>query len=228
MQHAGQPHILDEGRAAGDFARNVETRDRLADDLMARNRLRRGLGARFAVEIEIGDQLAIADLASIGRRDDAIGRRQLVRRHAEPLGREIDEERAYLGAGHAQRGAAVLDRLAAGRLAFVRRLAGIAGDHLDACERQVQLLGRDLGEGGENPLPQLDLAGEDGRRAVGVDADPAVELAIALQAAGQPGRILPKGVPGIERERDDEGAEAGGEFAPIERGSVHDHVLPFA
>ena len=111
----------------------------------------------------LGGQLAIADLAAVRRRDHAVGDRQLIGRHAEPLGGELEQDRAHLGAGHAQGGAAVLDRLAAGGLALVRRLAGVAGDHLDARERQIELLGRDLGERGEDPLPELDLAGEDGR-----------------------------------------------------------------
>ena len=102
-----------------------------------------------------------------GADDDAVGDSQLIRSHAEPLGGEIDQDGAHLGACHAQRGAAVLDRLAAGGLALIRGLAGIAGNHLEARERQIELLGRDLRERGEDALPQLDLAGEDGRGAVG-------------------------------------------------------------
>ena len=41
-------------------------------------------------------------------------------------------------------------------------------------------------ERGEDALPELDLAGEHGRRAVGIDADPGIEPAVGLQAAGQP------------------------------------------
>ena len=197
----GQPHVLDESGAAGDLGRDVEARHGFSDDPVARRRLRRCL--RRCLAIEIGHcELAVADLASVRRRDDTVGHRQLIRRHPEPLGRELEEDRAHLGAGHAQRRAAVLDRLAAGGLALVRRLAGIAGNHRDAGERQIELLGRDLRERGENALPQLDLAGEDGGGAVGVDADPAVELAIVLQTAGKP--FLPNGGHRIEREGDDD------------------------
>ena len=182
MQHAGKPHVLDECRAAGDFARNIETRNGFPDDLVSGGRFRRRLGTRFAVEI--GIEIAVTDLASVRRRDRAVGNRQLVRRHAEPLGGEIDQDRAHFGGGHAQRRAAVLDRLATGGLSLVRRLTGIAGDHLDAGQRQIELFGCDLRERGEDALPQLDLAGEDGRGAVGIDADPTVEPAIVLQTAG--------------------------------------------
>src|SRR5262249_42599331 len=82
-----------------------------------------------------------------------------------------------------------------------------------------ELFGRDLRERGEYALPQLDLAGEDGRGAVGIDADPTVEPAIVLQTSGQ--SFLPACKLRIEREGDDDRTEAGGEFAPIESGSVH-------
>ena len=88
------------------------------------------------------------------------------------------------------------------------RPAGVAGDHLDAVERQVELLGRDLGERGQDALAELDLAGEDGRGAVGVDADPAVELAVVLQAAGQPRRLLRERALRIEREGDHDARRA--------------------
>ena len=55
--------------------------------------------------------------------DDAVGDGQRIRRNGE-LGRgEIDQHAAHLGAGQAQRRAAVLDRLAAGGLPFVGRHA---------------------------------------------------------------------------------------------------------
>ena len=50
----------------------------------------------------------------------------------------------------------------------------------DARERQVELLGRDLRERGEDALPEFDLAGEHGRGAVGVDAQPGVEHAVVV------------------------------------------------
>src|SRR5262249_62319127 len=102
------------------------------------------------------------------------------------------------GGGHAQRRPAVLDRLATGGLSLVWGLAGVAGDHLDAGQRQIELLGGDLRERGEDALPPLDPAGEDGRRAVGIDAGATVEPTIGLQAPGQP--FLPPRKLRIERE----------------------------
>ncbi len=133
MQHAGKPHVLDECRAAGDFAWNIETRNRFSYDLVSGGRFWRCLGTRFAVEI--GIEIAVTNLASVRRRNRAVGDRQLVRRDTEPLGGEIDQDRAHFGGGHAQRRTAVLDRLATGGLPLVRCLAGVAGDHLDAGQR---------------------------------------------------------------------------------------------
>ena len=53
-------------------------------------------------------------------------------------------------------------------------------------ERQIELFGGDLLQRREDALAELDLAGEDGRGAVGVDAQPRIEPAVGLQAAGQP------------------------------------------
>ena len=187
-----------------------------------------GFGVALAVasRLRSGSEFAVADLAAVRRRDDAVGDLQLIRCHAEPLRREVDQNGASLGACHAQSCAAVLDRLAAGGLTLVRRLAGVAGDHPDASERQIDLLGGDLREGGENALPQFDFSREDGRGAVGVDANPAVELAIVLQAPGQP--FLTEGKIGIERERHHERTKPAGETASRESGSVHRQVLPLA
>src|SRR5262249_42387793 len=128
--------------------------------------------------------------------------------------------------GHAQGRAAVLDRLAAGGLALVRRAPGVAGNHRNTGKRQIELLGRDLLQRRENALPQLDLAGEDRGGAVGVDPDPAVEPPVVLQAAREPGGLLAQCRLRVERERNDQGAEACGEFASVECGSVHGQVLP--
>src|SRR5262249_58798926 len=51
MQHAGEPHVLDECRAAGDLAGNIEARNGFAYDLVSGGRFRRRLGTCFAVEV---------------------------------------------------------------------------------------------------------------------------------------------------------------------------------
>ena len=60
-----------------------------------------------------------------------------------------------------------------------------------------------------------------------IDADPGVEHAVVLQAAGQPGCSAPARASDRARRRR-RCAEAGGEVAARENGSVHRQVLPFA
>ena len=52
----------------------------------------------------------------------------------------------------------------------------------------AELFRRDLRQRGEDALAELDLAGEDGGGAVGIDAQPGIEHAVARKAAGQRAR----------------------------------------
>ncbi len=228
VQHAGRPDILHEGDAAGDLGGNVQARDRSSDDAVACRGLRCDLGGGVALQVGLGGKLAITDLAAVGRAGNAVGKHEGIGADAEPPGGERGQHRAHLGGGHAQAGTTRLERHAAGGEAFIGGARGVAGDHPDPIEREIELLGRDLGERGEDPLPELDLAGEDRRAAVGIDADPGAEPAIALQAAGQTRRLLAARDVRAEGECDEDAAEAGGEFATVESGRIHDRLLPFA
>ena len=73
--------------------------------------------------------------------------------------------------------------MAAGGVAFVGGAAGIGGDDLDRLEGNIELFGGDLQERGLDALAEFDLAGEDRDRAVGVDADPGVEIGRSCEAA---------------------------------------------
>ena len=64
----------------------------------------------------------------------------------------------------------------------------VARQHGDAIERQVELVGGDLADGGDHALADLDLAGGDAHGAVGLEVDPAVEAGILDQAGRQDGR----------------------------------------
>src|SRR5439155_20734038 len=106
-----------------------------------------------------------------------------------------------------------LDRLAAGGLALVRGAAGVAGHHAHARERHVKLLRRDLGERRDDALSELDLAGEYGDCAVGVDAQPGVEHAVPAKAARQRWRLLATRKLWTKAEGEHDAAKAGGEIA---------------
>src|SRR5262245_52928222 len=111
-------------------------------------------------------------------------------------------------------------------MTLVRSAAGVARDHLDPRQRQVELFRRDLRERGEDALPQLHLTRENGGATVGIDTDPSIQSAVLLQACGQP--FLSSRKLRIERERNDDGPEASGELTPIESGGGHVRVLPLA
>jgi hypothetical protein len=171
------------------------------------------------MQIDRGGKLAIADIAPVRCADDTVGNAERIGRRVKPLGRLVEQKRAGFRADEPDRRAAVFDRLATRGPAFVWRARGVAGNHLDAGSRQVELLGGDLLQRGEDALPQLDLAGDRGR-AVGVDAQPGVEHAIvgeasqlACRLAGEDCRLTGGEARG-EREGEDERARPLTELPP--------------
>ena len=104
-----------------------------------------------------------------------------------------EQELARLGAREANRGAALLDRLAAGGHALVGRPGRVAGHHLDPAVVDVELVGGDLGERGRDALAELDLAGEHRHRPVRVDAQPRRQHAVAVEASRAAVRASPPG-----------------------------------
>ena len=85
---------------------------------------------------------------------------------------------------------------------------GVAGNHLEARQRQIEFLGGDLRERGEDALPELDLAGEHRSRCRRrLMRTQAVEHAVVLQAARQPA-LLRDGKIRIEREGEDNARRA--------------------
>src|SRR5205807_5093347 len=112
---------------------------------------------------------------------------------------------ARLGAGEAQRGAALLHRQAARGLPFVWRERRVAVDDGDAFQIELELVGCDLRQRGADALAQLDLAAEDRHAAIRVDAQPGVQHAVAVEAAGQARRgSLRERKPGSEGKADDQ------------------------
>ena len=62
---------------------------------------------------------------------------------------------------------------------------GVAGQHRDALEPHVQLVGGDLGQRGDDALADLDLADGEPHGAVGLEGDPLVQPRIVVQARGR-------------------------------------------
>ena len=128
MHHAGQAQVLHVGDAAGHLGRDVDARQRLADHAVGRRVLELGLRLRLDVQQLGGGELADSWRGGRRLRDDGVLRRQLLGRNAEARGRGADQEFARLRRGVADGGAAVLHRLAAGGVAFVRRLGRVGRD----------------------------------------------------------------------------------------------------
>src|SRR5690242_18498241 len=75
--------------------------------------------------------------------------------------------------------------MAARGVTLVRGEPGVSGYEVNRLWGDRQFLGSDLSECRFDALSEFALAGEHRNRAALVDADPGVELRIALQAAGQ-------------------------------------------
>src|SRR6266571_8164665 len=187
-----------------------------------------GLDARpsLALEVGVGDEVPVSRRFSTRRRASAVAHADRGRRDAELGACGVHQDVARLGAGEPHRGAALLDRLAAGGLALVGSERGIGVHDLDALQIDVELVGGDLGERGADALPQLDLAGENGDRAVRVDAQPRVEHAVVVEAPGERGGLrLAERQLGGKRKRNDQRAAGLEEIAARERGL---HAISFA
>ena len=149
---------------------------------MRGRRLRLRLAGGFALERRFAGQFAVGRSPASGRRYDAVLDPQRGRRHGELRGCGLDEDRARLGAGGTQGRPGVLDGAAAGSHSLVGSGRGVARDHRHPGEIDVELIRHDLRERRHDALSDLHLAGEGGDAAVGVDAQPSVEIAIGLQA----------------------------------------------
>ena len=207
----GSAHVLHVGDAAGDLAGNVEARDRLADDLVGRGRLRRALAGRLAVEIGRAGELAIGDLAAVGAPMTPSVTVSVIRCDAELLRGEVEQHGAHLGAGEAQRRAAVLDRLAAGGLTLrsasgavspeiiVTRASGRSSSSAAICASAVRM-----------PCPSSTLPVKTVAVPSALMRIQASSMRLSVEAAGQRRRLLRQRqrFGRIEREGEHDAAEA--------------------
>ena len=102
---------------------------------------------------------------------------------AQPSDRLGDEQGAYLGAHLRDGGAGGGDRHAAGGQPLVRAVQGVGGQHPHLGD--VQFVGGQLAQRGEDALAQLHLADPDGDGAVGVDAHPSGQPRVGHQRGRQ-------------------------------------------
>jgi len=227
MHHVRQPQVLHEGRAADDFGRQIEARQVFADQPALGGRNQLGLRRRPHMQQRIADQFAVAEAAAVIGDDRAVFCGEAGGRHLQQRRGPADQQRTRLRRGIHDRGAAVLHRMAAGGVAFVRGQRRIGRDEADHARRDDQFLGRQLDEGGLQSLAQFGLAGEDGDVAAAADPDPGIEHRIFGKIARQSGPsrrrrsgVLCRDWP-AERKADDKGTAASEQGAPRQARGIH-------
>ena len=226
MHHAGQAQVLHKGFAARHLGRDVAPLHAGARQAVLGAGLGCGFGGGFALQGGVACHLPIRRLcrAALARADAAVCHLQVAGGHTQLGSRSGQQQATRLSASKAQRRAAVLHRQAACCHALIGGERGVARDDLQALEIDIQLIGNDLRQRRQNALAQLHLAGEHGHRAIGVDAQPAIQAAVAVQAAGQHsggGRLCNRGQQWAQRKGD-------GERGTLEkcaaRGLIHGRV----
>ena len=177
MQHAVDAEVVHEDVTARDLARDVGTRQRLADDRVCCRILERRFRVDLERELPAADELAIANRRATGLRADlAIRGFELRGRAPELLRRKPDQRNACRRGGAADLHAADGGAPTARGRALVRTQRRVALDQRHAGEIDAELLGSHLRNRDAQPLSEIHEPGEDRHRAVGVDHDESVDF----------------------------------------------------
>ncbi len=160
------------------------TRHGLAHEAMGGRGNTLGLRLRLHVQHLALDQLAVTCAAAATGDGAVAGGKCLGRDAPAPRGLR-HQQLAHLRRGIEDRRAAVLERIASGRVALVGRERRIGGHDRDRIEGNRELFRGDLLQRGAHALAQLALAGEYRDGPVGPDADPRIEHRIAGEGSGQ-------------------------------------------
>ena len=179
---------------------DVVARDRLADQLQVLHRLDArdagglvDVGARQRhVETPPADEFPVGDRPRgiAQERDHPLAHAQLLHRHAEALGRHVQQHPPGLRRDVASDHGVALDRVRAARAALVHGQVGAPHDHRGPVEGDVELVAHHLPGGGPGALAAVRLADVEGRAAVLVHDQPRVELEKVGIGIGTVGRRL--------------------------------------
>ena len=194
VQRAGRHDVAGVLRLAGDLLHRVAARRRRAHDREVRDLLERRPAVETPLDARARGQLAVAHaLRAIGPgHDHAVAPLEVAGGHLQPLGGHLHQDCPRLGGGRAQHGAELPDAQRPERAHVPRTQVGVAHDDVHGHQRDVQLLGGELGQRRHRALPHLDLADEARDTAVGTDVQVGVQVGgIALAARGKPGWLLP-------------------------------------
>ncbi len=185
MQHAGQGHVVHEAGTAVHLVGDVEPCRSGAGQRALDRRLGCDAGRGLALEQAVLGQLPVAGAQVARAGDGAVPHLQALRGHPQPLARRVQEGGARLRAGIAQRHAGMLDGIAARGHPLVGAGGRAGRHHAHARDVDIELVGDDLGNGGQDALPDLDLAGKYLHDPFWAEAQPLRQALVALQAARQ-------------------------------------------
>ncbi len=225
VQHVGQHQIVEILVAPRDLGGQVGPGQRLADEAEAVGRLERRLSVDLQVEGLVADEIAVGDgAAAVLRPHHAVSDLEIAHGLAEACGGPGEEGLARGGRGVADLGTAAGDGVAARRRALVRRERGVALDHGDAIEGDIELLSSHLAHGDASARADVDLAREEGHRAVGVDGEVGVDEIrcerLAEEAVGIGHGLGEQPLRAFEAQAHDERAARG------EKSAARDHREP--
>jgi len=185
VQQIVRCEVMDEG-GARHLVRQIQPRQAPPDDAVVRRRLGRRVGGRRAGKVDVACDrpVVLADVATRAH-ETAVLDGEGLDRASEPVRDMAKKGRPHLGADEANGGARDRDRIAARGKAFPRTRRSLPGDDAQPRRGDVQLLGRDLRQGGEDALADFDLAGRKPHAARFLEADPGPEQRIVEQALRQ-------------------------------------------
>ncbi len=164
VEHPRQYHVLDEARSASDLVGEIEPRTGGADHPVTAGRERGGL-------LDIAVEQALVRAFPIGRASPARAHCPVLHlesadRHAKALGRTLEQQGPRMGARAPQCGAGILNRETARGHSFIGAEGSIRRDHANALKSYPEFLRGDLGERGQDPLPDFHFPAEHRNRAV--------------------------------------------------------------
>jgi len=159
MQHAGQREILHEGEARRDLSWDVDARDRRADQLVRGRRLDGSRDIHLQCDGTLGREHPDINALRAARMDHPIDDAQILDTCTQARRGAPQQFGTQCRGGVTQLHAALLDGQAAVRRALIRRQRRVALDQRDVSQRNVQLVGDNLHEGGLNAGAEIDLSG---------------------------------------------------------------------
>ncbi len=160
----------------GAFVRDIGAKDWLTDYRISGRILQRSVGVDLNPQTFSCDQRCDGDLLSARVRDFAAGDRQLQCGLVELLRPQIEQGLAGSGRRTTDIGRAAGNAGTSTGPAVIRRKRGVAFDYGESLDRNTEFFGRGLAKRGGESGADIDFAGVDGDRSIGVDGEKTIDL----------------------------------------------------